>query len=318
MTTTIPAIMLNKTFYEDPSNRKFFLKHGMESIVIIQVVWTAISQNKKIRIRKDEVEFLSYPPFPQITQKKIREVLQAATSKDVKLLEDDEEFYYNSQVSEKVEKFNQKRKIYQENANKRWSKSDKKGEERVSNSNAIALPIESAKENDLVSKSNLPLPLYLDNNKEIVAAELELPKEINGRIQCPEGKYVYLSEYERDLVRMEYSRLKIPDSILSDVIYELSSNIEKNKNHHTSSEYYLNLGREDAFRMLTKGWPKDSAVEKQNKLVILENSQKVSGKINYSAGIQKEKEWIKKKEELKRVPSDSRVSGLIQKALRTA
>lgn len=248
--TRLPAILLNSDFYSKPRNIIWIQENGAEGVVVLQQTWLLISQEKNCKIKKKEV--INFPFCLKISKKKIEKILNSAV--EVGLLELEDDHYFNSQITEKYNEFEKKREIYRQNASKR----------NVVNCKAIA--------EQLQNKSNLPLSLPLDNNINKNSAP-DLPPVIDGRKQCKNGKYVYLSEIEKELLISNYASEGIEKTVISEAIFILSEHIEKNINAPNAEEY-LRKGQQKAFEMLSKSWVKDEARKKQKNKIDLETSQK--------------------------------------------
>lgn len=113
--STLPAIFLNQEFYTKARNRKFIKEHGCEAIVILQMVWLASSQEKDCKIKKEECLCLAFPV--PLEDDKIKLILKAAV--EVGLLDEEGDYYYNSQIVSNNEKFQEKQKKYSTSAKKR-------------------------------------------------------------------------------------------------------------------------------------------------------------------------------------------------------
>lgn len=250
--TRLPAIRLNEDFFLKPRNLKFIAEHGSDALTIILFLWVTSSKLKKCKIRKDEIYFLNFPIKMEKTQ--IETIIKA--SLEVGLLEEDEENYYNSQIVSDFKAYEKKKEIYKSNIEKRWNKSD---------------TIVSTKQNDLKNKSNVYV--YVDDNNINKNSAPDLPPEIDGRKQCKNGKFVYLSEIEKELLISNYASEGIEKPVISEAIFILSEHIEKNINSPNAEEY-LRKGQQKAFEMLSKSWVKDEARKKQKNKIDLETSQK--------------------------------------------
>lgn len=117
MNGKIPSILLNKDFYKKARNRKWILENGAEAILVLQEVWIASSQEKDCKIRKDECPYLPFPlPIPP---EKVAAILESAVT--VGLLDQDGDYYFNSQVVEDQANFEHKQQNYKEARKKRES-----------------------------------------------------------------------------------------------------------------------------------------------------------------------------------------------------
>ena len=249
--TKLPAIRFNNDFFTKPRNLKFIAEQGSEALTIILFLWTISSQEKKCKLKKDEVFFLNFPV--NLSKEKIQQIITSAV--EVGLLEEDEEYYFNSQIVSDFKAFEKKREVYKQNVEKRWNKGN---------------TIVYAKDKDLKNKSNEPEPdtEYIYNNKNS-----EPPSEVDGRKQCKHGKYVYLGDEERELIKLDYARENLDESIIREAVFVLNEHIERHINSPNGEEY-AKKGREKAFFLLTTGWVKEEIRKRQLTKTRLEQATK--------------------------------------------
>lgn len=100
------GILLRSDFYSKPRNRKFISNWGAEGLLLIQLIWMLISQERNFRLPANltKLETINFPVLNDFspTQNWADEVFFAAV--EVGLLEFDGENYLNSQVTKDSKK----------------------------------------------------------------------------------------------------------------------------------------------------------------------------------------------------------------------
>lgn len=111
----VPAILLKADFYSKGRNVRWIKDHGGEAVVILQAVWIASSQERGCKILKTDA--YNIPFLMAFPDKKVIKVLESAV--EVGLLDGDSTHYWNSQIVEDSEKFQEKHNNYKNGRKKR-------------------------------------------------------------------------------------------------------------------------------------------------------------------------------------------------------
>lgn len=115
MKTRLPAILLNYDFFSKPRNRIWIAEQGAEAVVVLQTIWIASSQENNCKLKKSQIAGIAFAvplPLP-----KILAILSSAVA--VGLLDEDANYYFNSQIVSDHKSFETKRKNYSEARKKR-------------------------------------------------------------------------------------------------------------------------------------------------------------------------------------------------------
>lgn len=120
---TVRNILLSVDFYTKPRNLRFAKEFGVDALALVQAVWLAISQEKDYALSKEDT--FALPLLLLVPDERTQAVLTAAVERG--LLEQDDKFYYNSQVEEHAQNYLGKREADAER--KRLERERKKKEE---------------------------------------------------------------------------------------------------------------------------------------------------------------------------------------------
>lgn len=239
----LPAIFLNYDFYTKPRNRLFINKHGVVATAIIQIVWIACSQENSGKLKKSEIDGLSFP-F-EVEKGNLEVILNAAC--EVGLLEQDSTSYFNSQILSNKKSYDEKRANYS-NARKKVIKTKKL---ECEDSKRI---LGESSENPTIY---IPIPISIPidiNNKEIAKAE--------SAPIWKECEFLKMTTDEARKVLASYQKNKYPLELLPFATQVLDEWLGS-----TTKEALKARKQETHYRRLTASW----VLEKAQKLYRVAN-----------------------------------------------
>ena len=111
----LPAILLNADFYLKPRNRRWIAKEGASSVIVLQMIWIALSQERDCKLCFDDICAIPFiEPFSDSTLKSFLD-----SCIEIGLLEFEGGFYFNSQIVSDSDKFKAKHDNYSKAAKSR-------------------------------------------------------------------------------------------------------------------------------------------------------------------------------------------------------
>lgn len=153
----VRAILLNNDFYSKPRNVRWIKEHGGEAVAILQSVWVASAQERGFKILKEEayaIPFLAIFPLD-----KIIEVLESAVT--VGLLEEDEIYFFNSQIVKNGAQYERTREA---NTERQRSRRDK---QELNNECTEVVRTTCVTRDNAVTPINININNTKDLNKEL-------------------------------------------------------------------------------------------------------------------------------------------------------
>lgn len=236
----VPNILLSRDFFTKPRNRKWIKEHGSDAVIILLAVWNASSQETNCKIRKDEAVALPYPlPF---LDDKITTVLESAV--EVGLLDADQEHYFNSQIVEASQAYQERQQNYSNGRQKR----DRKQEVASEDSPRI---LEESSENHIKHS--------IVNNKDLDPRKIATP----GFVDLGDGVRISVTEY--DALKLEFARFELPEKWIGRAAAHCAN--QDNQKYKNGPFRYL------------KTWGIQRCLEEKEKLARARNTEKIAQKL---------------------------------------
>lgn len=197
----LPNLMLPCDFFARGRNRRFVQQTGADGFVILTVIWIASAQEHNGKLAKDEIYYLTYPLIYKTDT--INDVIKYAL--ECGLLQEDEHYYFNTDIQEDKEHFNIKQGNYSTAAQDREEEKRKQEQSIIEKQDCTKIVPESWQDS-----GRIILSMNMNSEHEYDPDHVSIPKgsppddvtrSSTVQNKTPKqkfGEHVYLTQTEID------------------------------------------------------------------------------------------------------------------------